>query len=153
MSPFLKFVGLVMLMVSVTSTTAIAQKKIPESVKKSFAKKYPGIKEVHWEMEDGNFEGQFKQDGSEYTAVYTVEGDWVETEQKLRPRDLPKDIATAAKENYSSYSISEAEHVESALEGSFYELKLKKGTGVLELKIFPDGKMSVEELETVDDDD
>ena len=148
-----KLVGLIAIVAFSVSNPAQAQKKIPESVKKSFSKKHAGIKEVHWQMEDGNFEGQFKQDGGEYTAVFSVEGEWIETEQKLRPRDLPRDVMTAAKENYSSYSIVEAEKVVSANEGDFYELRLKKGSGLLELKVFADGKMSVEELETDDDED
>lgn len=153
MKTLLKVAGLIVIVAFSFGNSARAQKKIPDSVKKSFAKKHADIKEVRWQMEEGNFEGQFKQDGGEYTAVFSVEGEWIETAQKLRPRDLPKEVSAAAKENYSSYSIVEAEKVVSATEGDFYELKLKKGSGLLELKVFSDGKMAVEELETEDDED
>ncbi|MFM1876857.1 MAG: hypothetical protein RL266_2594 [Bacteroidota bacterium] len=132
---------------------AIAQKKIPASVKKSFAQKYPDIKEVIWQMVDGNFEGQFKKDAGEFTAIYTVEGNWLETEEKLRLRDLPTEVSSSVKENYGGYTISSAVKVESASTISFHKLELKKGSGVLELRIFSDGKMEVEELETEDDED
>ena len=135
------------------ATSVNAQKKIPSSVKESFAAKYPDVKDVHWQMEDGNFEGQFKQEGGELTAAFSVEGEWIETEKKLRPRELSKDLMQSVREKYSGYSITEAEYVESASEGNYHELELKKGSGVLELKVFADGKMAVEELEFDDDED
>lgn len=104
-------------------------------------------------MVDGNFEGQFKKEAGEFTAIYTVEGNWLETEEKLRLRDLPADVSSSVKENYSGYTIASAVMVESASKSSFHKLELKKGSGVLELKIFSDGKMEVEELETEDDED
>ena len=143
----------IMLVFMVLFAASMAQcQDVPEAVKLAFAKKFPDLEVAQWEQEDDGYEAEFKLEGSPTEALFADNGEWVETEKLLRPRDVPKDVLKKAKKNYASYEIMKAEWVESASEGEYYELELM-GVKTLELKVFPNGKMMVEEVNDDDDED
>jgi len=92
------------------SFTAFSQEStIPVNVKDSFAKKYPGIKEVKWDKEGKDkFEAGFTQDGIKTSVILDEDGEVEETETQIQLSELPSAIVSYVKSNYKDFKISEA---------------------------------------------
>ena len=92
------------------SFTAFSQEStIPLNVKNSFAKKYPGIKEVKWDKEGKDqFEAGFIQNGIKTSVILDEEGEIEETETQIQFSELPSGIIPYINSNYKDFKISEA---------------------------------------------
>jgi len=94
------------------STSLFAQKisssKVPVTVKSSFEKTFPKIKEVKWEMEHENYEANFKSEGKTMSALFDSQGAWLETETDIKVSELPSGIISYVKKNYKNAAIKEA---------------------------------------------
>ena len=112
---------------------------VPEKVQASFDEMFPVASEVEWEMENENeWEAEFKMDGKDVSACFTVDGKWVETEYEIE--SLPETIETIINESYPGYEISKVEIVESpAFEG--FEIELENEDGEIEIKVTTNGEI------------
>ena len=92
------------------SFTAFSQEStIPLNVKNSFAKKYPGIKELKWDKEGKDqFEAGFIQNGIKTSVILDEEGEIEETETQIQFSELPSGIIPYINSNYKDFKISEA---------------------------------------------
>jgi len=62
---------------------------VPEKVKSAFAGKFPNASSVKWDKEnDEEWEAEFKMDGKEYSANFTVDGNWKETEYEIKKSEI-----------------------------------------------------------------
>lgn len=110
-----------------------SEQDVPKSVKKEFNKKFPIAKNVEWEMEkEGEWEAEFEIDEVNYSANFSDEGKWVETEYAIKESDLPKEIKMAIQNQFSAYSIDEMEVLETS-KGRFFEILLEKGGNATEI--------------------
>jgi hypothetical protein len=112
--------------------SACAQKvkteNVPAAVKQSFSKMYPEVKEVKWEMEDKNFEAEFKKNKEELEAVFTPEGIFVQSEKELgSTNDLPKEVLASLYKEFAGYKFSDVEWIETADKKVQYEVSAEKG--------------------------
>ncbi len=120
--------------------TACAQ-KAPESVTSNFSKKYPTAKSVKWEKEnDKEWEAEFKMDGMEYSANFSNDGTWLETEKEMKEKDLPEAVKNILNSTFKGYEVEEVEWVETS-EYSGYEMELEKGKETLEVVISKEGNV------------
>ena len=87
--------------------------KVPAPVKASFAAKYAGIT-AKWEKEDGNYEANFKQNGSTTSAMFTPAGTFTESEMEIKVSDLPANVLSYVKEHYAGKSIKEGAKITKA---------------------------------------
>lgn len=124
---------------------------IPEKVQASFEELFPAATEVEWEMEDENeWEAEFKMDGKEASACFTIEGEWIETEYELK--SLPETIETILMETYPGFEIDEIEIVESP-DFNGYEVGLKKEDEKIEVMVTNEGEVLEAEIEQEEDED
>lgn len=142
-----KVIGLILLLVLACDT----DKKVPEKVLASFEQKFPGAKNVEWDMEnDSEWEAEFIMDEVEYSSNFTNDGQWTETEFELNISELPEEVQLVIASNYSDYNIEAIESSETK-EGIVYEIALEKGEINVELTISKEGvivkKETVEENE------
>ncbi len=142
-----KVIGLILLLVLACDT----DKKVPEKVLASFEQKFPGAKNVEWDMEnDSEWEAEFIMDEVEYSSNFTNDGQWTETEFELNISELPEEVQLVIASNYSDYNIEAIESSETK-EGIVYEIALEKGEINVELTISKEGvivkKETVEEKE------
>ena len=104
-----------------------AQEKVPEVVQHAFEGKYPGEDDPDWEIDaHGNYESHFKINGYKLRADFKPDGTWIETEQSIKKKELPKLIRNILKESYSDMKISEIEKVDHATKGVFYDIEFKR---------------------------
>ncbi|MCB0855151.1 MAG: PepSY-like domain-containing protein [Bacteroidetes bacterium] len=126
---------------------------VPEKVKTAFSQKFPKAKKVKWEKEnESEWEAEFKMDGKEYSANFSLNGDWMETEYEIKESAIPANIKTILDNNFSNYEIEEAEMAETS-SGNSYEFEIEQGEEVFEVVIDAQGNVSQKKKEDDDDDD
>ena len=141
----------VMLATGILSLTmnACAQ-NAPKEVTDAFSKKYSSAKDVKWEMEDGMiWEVEFKLNSTEYSAEYTTNGEWLQTENEIKVTALPENIQKLIKEDFSGFEIEEAEQVETP-HYKGYEVELEKGDHKIEVVYDEAGKLMKKTSKTED---
>lgn len=144
----------VLLTISVTMLSCTQSgDQVPEKVKNAFTQKFPKAKKVEWEMEDEQeWEAEFKMDGKDYSANFSVAGEWMETEYAIESTELPTAVITALNENYADYEIEKAELAETK-EGTSYELELEVGDEEFEVTITATGQIKSTQKESEEEDD
>ncbi len=101
----------------------LAASKVPAPVKTSFAKEYPGIS-PKWEKENGNYEVNFKKDGTSMSLLIQPNGSIIETEMDIKIDDLPAVALAYLKEHYPGKNIKEAAKITKADRSLNYEAEV-----------------------------
>lgn len=150
----MKTLKLFVIVFAAISINACAQKpNVPENVKNAFTQKFPDAKSVKWDKEnETEWEAEFKLNGEEYSANFTTDGVWKETEHEIEKSAIPANVKQTLDNEFRGYKIEEAEISETA-EGQVYEFELKKDKVVMEVAISPDGKLLKKEVKTEKDED
>ncbi|SDM48342.1 Putative beta-lactamase-inhibitor-like, PepSY-like [Catalinimonas alkaloidigena] len=135
------------------SCTSAASTRVPDAVKQAFETKFPEATSVRWEQENPQeWEAEFKQHGEAYSANFSPEGQWLETEMELDPEALPDAIRRTLATQFGEYEVEEAEAVEQADGTRIFETELEHGETTLEVTFRPDGTV-VSQLQEEDDQD
>ena len=117
---------LVSILFLLTYCSAISQNEVPVKVQENFEKKYPGENDPDWHIDkNGNFESHFKIDGEKYRADFSPNGNWIETENNIKKKELPKAIKRILNKKYKDVKIYEIEKVDHFSKGIFYDVELK----------------------------
>jgi len=150
----MKTLNLIAVAFAVMSFTACAQKTTaPENVAKAFTQKFPDAKSVKWDKEnETEWEAEFKLKGEEYSANFSTDGTWKETEHEIEQSAIPANVKQTLDSEFAGYKIEEAEISETA-EGSVYEFELKKDKTEMEVAISPDGTVVKKEVKTEKDEE
>ena len=104
----------------------ITPDKVPAPVKQEFAKKFPGATEIKYEMEQKDYEINFKDKGVEMSANFDATGKWLETETEIKESDLPKEVSASVAKNFARFKISEVAKTETPDKGLIYDMDLNK---------------------------
>jgi hypothetical protein len=84
--------------------------EIPDPVKSSFAKSFPGSN-AEWKKDSVNFEAEFKKDGRSMSALFGPDGQLVETETTLNESEFPEPALNYIQSNYKGKPIKELERI------------------------------------------
>ena len=146
------FLSLLALTVTVQACAQASKSvQVPEAAKTAFNQKFPNAKKVKWELEqEGEYEAEFRLDGQEYSAIFTANGEWKETEHEIQRSEIPQGILAILDQHFTDYKIEEAELAETA-SGNAYEFEIEVGEQDLEVKIDAQGHLT--QQKTDDDDD
>ena len=105
------------------------------------------------EMEDKkDYEVNFTQAGKKWSAKYTADAKWLETEHAVKLDELPRAVRSAIATNYADHKVEDAELVESP-QGTTYEVDLEKGEHSMEVVFSADGKVLKSAMEEDDEKD
>jgi len=151
----MKTVTVLMLGSVMVLSQACAQKKsnVPEKVKSAFSQKFPTAKKVKWDKENENeWEAEFKMNGEEYSANFTSDGIWKETEHEIEKSDISTAVKQTLDKEFAGYDIEEVE-VSETMDGKVYEFAMEKGETEMEVAISPDGKVVKKEVKKEDEED
>ena len=108
-------------------------------VRKAFQEKYPNISAVKWEKDgDDEWEGHFTMDGKKYSAAFSNDGSWLETECLVEPSEIPEKVSNTLEDEFSGWEIEGSELSETE-EGTAYEFKLKSNDNEIEVVISMEG--------------
>lgn len=110
----------VMMMALIASTVCLtvnAQKindsKVPQAVKNSFTKHYPGTT-AKWEKEGIKFEAGFNQKGNTMSALFEANGTMTESEMDMAVNQLPSKILSYLKAHYPGKTVKEGAKITKA---------------------------------------
>jgi hypothetical protein len=104
----------------------VPPEEVPGPVNQAFANKFPGATDLHYQMENKDYEINFKFNGIETSANFDATGKWLETETGLKQSDLPKEVIASVSKNFAGFKLSEIGKIETLTKGICYELDLKK---------------------------
>jgi len=122
------------------SVTANAQ--TPASVLAAFKAKYPDVKDVKWSATDKKaYEADFESGATAYTATFTDDGKWVQTESGIENDDLPPAVKAKLAKEFDGYLITDAELVDTNDNGRLYNVHIERGEEALVLLLNEDGKI------------
>lgn len=74
-----------------------SSKKIPELIKQTLVREFPGAINIEWDKKDNFFEALFYQNDTEHIAVFSPTGDLLECKKNTWPDDLPELVANECK--------------------------------------------------------
>lgn len=97
--------------------------KIPQVVLNSFKKEFPNAKKAEWENEKGNYEVNFDMGKSEISALYSANGEKLETETEISATQLPPSVKTYVVQNKIG-KIKEAAKIQKANGTVQYEAEI-----------------------------
>jgi hypothetical protein len=130
----------VFILLSISSSLAIGQ--VPAQIEQAFKKKFSIATNVKWEQEnDTVFEASFKLDKVRYSADFSNDGKWIETESTCTYEELPADILSAFEITYPGKSPRHVAMVQTSELKIFFELEIIDGLHQVELRYYPDGKL------------
>ncbi len=142
--------GLVMLF---TQACAQNNSKVPAKIKAAFTQKFPTAKKAKWDKENATeWEVEFKMNGEEYSANFTSDGVWKETEHEIEKSDIPAAVKQTLDNEFAGYDIEEAEISETP-DGKVYEFALEKDDTDMEVAISPDGSIVKKEVKKENDEE
>ncbi|XOV91545.1 MAG: PepSY-like domain-containing protein [Bacteroidota bacterium] len=129
-------------------------KNVPEKVLSAFNAKFPDAKKVEWEMEnDSEWEAEFKWNAKEYSANFSADGKWRETEYEIKESEIPSNIRAILDQNFSDYEIEEPVVAETP-SGRSYEMEIEEGEEEYEVTIGSKGNLTKKkESEEKDEND
>jgi hypothetical protein len=137
--------------------TAASAQEVPDAVTKAFQKKYPDAKSVNWASEEDGFEATFQLKSKKMDAEFDAKGNWLETDTKIKVKDLPKAVSKAIAKEFPGYEIEEVEMISSPQLDEAYEVELELETDDKELEIevvfSSKGKILKKQKEEDDDED
>lgn len=130
---------------------SVKAQDVPQKVKDAFSKKFPSAQKVKWNKEKNDeWEAEFKMNGKEYSANFTSNGEWKETESEIKVSELPAPVKKTLETEFAGYKIEEAELAETP-QGTFYEVEVEKDKKEFEVALSKDGKV-IKKEESKDED-
>ena len=139
-----KILGLVVMMLVTVSTTFA--KNIDENVNQkaltTFNQKFADVKNVSWYKAENYYKATFKLNDQVLTAFITDEGEWMGVSRNLLSYQLPINLQTQLKKEYSQYWISELFEFGTD-DDTFYYVVVENGDQKLTLKTSASGDWSV----------
>ncbi len=124
----------------------LAEQQVPKPVLEAFHKAYPQATDIQYEAEKeagkAVYEVEFKDQGVKREASYAAEGTLVETEESIKPDELPAAVTEALKKAHPHATVKEAEKVlkpDGSVSG--YEVEIKDGKKEVEIHLDAAGKI------------
>jgi hypothetical protein len=131
-------VGLIVIMTFGLSACG-QRKNVPQKVTEAFVQKFPDAKDVKWGKENAKvWEAEFTFDNHKYSANFSIEGTWEETEYVIDESALPEPVRTTLSNEFADYTVNTAE-VTDTPEKTMFEIILKNGSKKMEVEILKDG--------------
>lgn len=142
------------MILAVFSFSACGQnKEVPAKIKTAFEQKFPNAQKVKWDKEnETEWEAEFKMNGKEFSANFSSDGEWMETEYKIEKSEIPQIVKQTLDNEFAGYKIEEAE-ISETTDGKVYEFALEKDETEMEVAISPDGKVVKKEVKKEEDED
>ncbi len=102
----------------------IKESDVPAAVKTKFAVMYPNVTGAKWEMENGNYEAEFKENNIETSVIFEPNGTHMQTEVEIPVSSLPGGVRDYASKTLRTKKINEAAQITSASGIVTYEAEI-----------------------------
>jgi hypothetical protein len=124
----------------VISSLWVSAIKPPEALMKAFEAKFAHAGKVCWAKENAHeYEAEFTLNVLNYSANFSIKGEWIETESPVSFYTLPEEVQKSFSTTYKVTDIKAVSKIDSSKGGIKYEIEIKKGAGTSELFYTADG--------------
>lgn len=128
--------------------SVLAQKSdLPKRVAKTFDSKFPGIENVKWNVEKGDYKIKFDYNGKKTVVEIDGDGTWEKTSTHLLFDELPAEVKTTVNEKTVNAEISELKKVIDDEDDLYYRIDLIEGSKKIKLWVDEKGKITRSEAE------
>jgi hypothetical protein len=102
--------------------------QMPESVKSSFSKNFPGATIGSWEQEEyGLYEIEFRWEGRDASATFNANGLLQRTEEVVPESEMPAEVTAHAQKMFPSLGITECQLISTPDKKKLYEVEMTGG--------------------------
>ncbi len=120
--------------------------EVPVKAREFLKMKFPEATDAAWaRIENDRFRARFRKQTSEleqHAAIFTAEGDWLETLSPIDISLLPEDVVPSATATHRGYDVARAYIVDNGGAVHLFELKMrKKGTENLTVRLNANGQV------------
>ena len=137
---------------SLLMATQACSVNVPKDVKDALAKKFPAAKWEKWSKEnDKTLEAEFVLDGKTVSALFSLDGTWMETEEAITVDVLPQAVKATLEAKFAKMNVKECEKVTKSDSSLTYELEIKTAEGVKEVVFNPQGEILKVEAASAED--
>lgn len=118
--------SLIIVLALYSGANALCAQSIPAAVTAAFNQKFSAQRAVHWEKEgDGSYEAEWKQNKQEFSATFSAQGQWLETESSIALDALPAAVREAFAKTYAGATLQEAARIENTAQETFFEVEFR----------------------------
>jgi len=122
--------------------SASAQKStLPKKIVKTFDQKYPGVENVNWDIENGDYKIKFIDNGKRTTVDIGGKGSWEKTSVHLSFEDLPKEVQATVNQQKKNATFDEIKKVINNNDELFFRIELIDGNIKTKLDVSEDGNI------------
>jgi len=122
--------------------SASAQKHtLPKKIVKTFDQKYPGVENVNWDIENGDYKIKFIDNGKRTTVDIGGKGSWEKTSVHLPFEDLPKAVQATVNQQKKNAAFDEIKKVVNNNDELFYRIELIEGNNKTKVDVSEDGNI------------
>ena len=114
-----------MMMITCSFAQTVKQKDVPAAVLQSFQQKYPTVKKVKWDKEEGDYEASFDLNKADVSVLMDKAGSVKETETEIELNQLPAGVLEYMQKNYPGAKVKEAAKITDAAGIIIYEVEVK----------------------------
>jgi len=133
-------------------TTFAQTNETPRKAEATFTKMFPSATAIKWDKENSKeWEAEFTMKERNYSAKFTIDGTWLETEYDMNLNEIPNAVKKTLANDYSNYKVKESEFSETK-DGALFEFELENGKEKLEVGISRDGKVAKKEINKDEED-
>lgn len=99
---------------------------LPDAVSQRFAQKFPKAKKVRWTPENiDDYQAEFMLDSGSATALFSQQGEWIQTGIIVPVSKLNPAIAQAVKKQHPKTKIMKVTKIEHVKKQPHYEIELR----------------------------
>lgn len=131
---------LYIILIAVYSISLAKEIEVPRVVADGFKQKFFNAQSVDWEMEGKNYKANFKMSIQNMCAIYSEEGDWIETKIFFDKSFLDKKIIEFISNKYPKSKIEKCAGIETNSKEQLVEVNIKFKDKKIKLLFSEDGK-------------
>lgn len=125
----------------------LSRNQVPASVIQSFEKQFGAVKNVEWELDDAHYQAEWKTSlWLESEATFSLNGQFLKSEEELSADALPEAVKTALKSAYTNYTVKEAKRKTLGTD-VHYAVEIKAGGQEWEVTLLKDGTIVNKKLD------
>ena len=104
----------------------LKESDVPSAVKNTFSSMYPNVTNAKWEMENGKYEAEFKENSVETSVLFEANGTYTQTEVEIAVSLLPSGVNDYVTKKFRDSKITEAAKITSSNGTVTYEAEIGK---------------------------
>ena len=113
---------------------------VPTAVQKAFEQKFPGATNIKWDKENAHeYEASFDLNSEKYSANFSDQGTWLETESSITFNLLPDKVQSTFNTSNKDATVKAVAKIETSQGVTKYEIEYKQGVKTIETLYNEDG--------------